>query len=52
MNETFLHLPEADQLEVLQLAAERLGRRAAMLEKDRGLVSKNFRPLERPQNRT
>jgi Nucleotidyl transferase AbiEii toxin, Type IV TA system len=34
MNETFLHLPEADQLEVLQLAAERLGRRAAMLEKD------------------
>ena len=34
MSEIFLHLPKADQLEVLQLAAERLGRRAAMLEKD------------------
>jgi hypothetical protein len=34
LSETFPHLPEADQLEVLQLAAERLGRRAAMLEKD------------------
>jgi hypothetical protein len=34
MSESFLQLPASDQLEVLQLAGERLGRRPAMLEKD------------------
>jgi hypothetical protein len=34
MSEAFLQLPASDQLEVLQLASERLGRRPAMLEKD------------------
>lgn len=34
MSEAFLQLPASDQLEVLQLAGERLGRRPAMLEKD------------------
>ena len=34
MSEAFLQLPASDQLEVLQLGSERLGRRPAMLEKD------------------
>jgi hypothetical protein len=34
MSEAFVQLPASDQLEVLQLAGTRLGRRPAMLEKD------------------